>query len=349
MRKNHINLPILATILLCSLSGSLVFAQTKKTTTPMKTQKYNGYGLPNTKFRKIKVDMTKKQSETKASPSIATEPVTLTPKSSMQPNNVSVSAATPAAKAEKFVKFSLDYDISYNTQAEKQADGSRSEYISHNFIPKVSIGNYNIFGDIYYNDDIKSPSANEWQDSALVVNRKAFEWGRYVTFTPAGLFVFPLQKSSREDAGIKYAFGPIGTFGLNTKNMGLDALTLNYYLAYAKYVTEFKTKPNGDPSADYRIRQRINFGYQFTDWLSFKSRFQFDSGYSNQGVVKNAYLHYEALEFQITEKISTYIMHATASGVYTISEAGGDILFENDLKFYDPKNSELAIGLTLSF
>lgn len=344
---------IISALLLCALSSSAATAQVSESTTPLKTQKYNGYGLPNTKFKKIKVDMTKKatsnQTTATTAPSIDAAPVSLVPKSSMQPNNTIVATAKPTADT-KLVSFNFDYDLSYNAQMQEQENHARGEYLQHEFTPQLKIGDYTVLGDFFYYDDLKSPSANEWMDSVIAAKRKPWEMGSYLTLGPGFILGLPLSKASREDAGIKYLVGPTLTLGINSKNIGLEALTLNYYVRYAKYATEFKTKPNGDPSADYLIRQRINIGWQFTDKLSFKGRFEYNSGYSNQGVVKNAYVHFENFTYQITDMVGVYIAHSTGGNVYSITEnAAGDITFENDLKFYDPKVSEIALGTTLSF
>lgn len=349
---------ILSLLLLCSLGSSIALGQVSEPTTPLKTQKYNGYGLPNTKYKKIKVDLTKKKSAaqtttTTASPSIEATPVKLVPKSSMQPDNTTINTSTTAATDKKptpLVSFNFSYDFSYNAQMQEQADHTRGEYLLHEFTPQLKIGAYTLIGDFFYYDDIKSPSANEWFDSALVAKRNAWDLGKYFTLGPAIIVGLPLSKASREDGGIKSVIGPTLTLGLNTKNIGIEQLTLNYYIRYAKYSTEFTTKPNGDPSADYLIRQRVNIGWQFTDKFSFKGRFEYNSGYSNQGVVKNSYVHFQNFGYQITDMIGVYIAHSTGGSVFTISEnAAGDVLFENDLKFYDPKASEVAVGMNLSF
>lgn len=349
---------ILSLLLLCSLSSSLTLAQAQQpttTSTSIKTQKYNGYGLPNTKFKKIKVDMTKKiaaPQQAQTTPSIEAASVKLTPKYSLAAADTTTAATstttTTAAKSAKPVSFNFMYGLSYNAQMQEQENHARGEYLQHQFMPKMKMGDFSLFGDFYYYDDIKDPSASEWWDSAVVLTYKPVEIGKYFTLGPLGALGLPLQKSSREGGGIKYSLGTTLALGLNTKNMGLEALTLNYTIGYTKYTTEFHTKPNGDPSADYRIRQRVNFGYQFTDKFSFSSRFQYDSGYSNQGVVKNAYYHFEVLEYQFTDIFAASIGHSTGSAVYSITESGNDILFENDLKFYDPKISEIGIGISLS-
>lgn len=344
---------IISVLLLCTLSSTAALAQVSEPTTPLKTQKYNGYGLPNTKFKKIKVDLTKKKNGTPTTatmaPSIEATPVKLVPKSSMQPDNTIMAAAKPAPE-KKLVKLSMDYDLSYNAQMQTQENNARDEYLVHELMPKITIDNYSIMGDFLYRDDRKDTSANEWQDSAVVLSRKSWELGRIFTLAPALTTVLPLSKKSREDAGIKYLIGPTLTLGLNTKNLGLDSFKLNYAVRYLKYQTEFKTKPNGDPSGESQIRQRVTAIYQFTDKFSATGVFDYKSGYSTENTIRNSYWHAEVLGYQITDMFALYIAHSTGGSVYSISEnAVGYVLFENDLKFYDPKASEIAIGTTISF
>ncbi len=339
-------------LLLCALVSSTAFAQVSEQTTPLKTQKYNGYGLPNTKFKKIKVDLTKKKTTTDATtlaPSVEATPVKLVQKSAMQPDNT-VITSTKTTTEKKLVTFSVDYDLSYNAQMQHQENNARDEYLAHELMPKVKIGDYTIMGDFIYKEDQKDTAGTEWQDSAVILSRKSWEIGQFFTLGPALNLILPLSKKSREDAGIKYLFGPTLTLGLNSKNLGLNSFKLSYALRYLKYQTEFKTKPNGDPSGDTTIRQRLMAIYNITDKLSFTGVFDYKSTTSTESTVRNSYWHAEGIGYQFTDNFAMYIAHSTGGAVYSITEnAAGDILFENDLKFYDPKASEIAIGTTLSF
>lgn len=342
---------ILSVVLLFSLGTSIASAQVSESTTPLKTQKYNGYGLPNTKYKKIRIDLTKKKSSVapETAPSAEAATVKLVPKSSLQPDNTVIAVAKPIEE-KKAVSFNFDYDISYNGQMQEQENHARDEYIIHELMPKITIDKYSLLGDFLYKDDQKDPSGNEWQDSALVLNRKSWELGHLFTLGPALNLILPLSKKSREDSGIKYLFGPTLTLGLNTKNLGLDSLRLSYSVRYLKYQTEFRTKPNGEPSGDSQIRQRLQAIYQITEKFSFTGIFDFKSGYSTEDVVRNSYWHAEVFSYQFTSIFAAYVAHSTGGSVYSISEnAVGDVQFENDLKFYDPKASELAVGMTLSF
>lgn len=353
MKIQKLTTQIQSILLLCSLSSSVAVAQVSESTTPLKTQKYNGYGLPNTKFKKNKVDMTKKkastQTTTTTAPSIEAAPVNLVPKSSMQPNNTVVTAAQPTTD-KKLVTLSMDYDLSYNAQMQEQKNHARDEYLIHELVPKVKVGDYSLLGDFLYRDDRKDTAGTEWQDSAVVLSRKSWEIGRVITLAPALNLILPLSKKSREDAGIKYLFGPTLTFALNSKNLGLDSFKLSYSLRYLKYQTEFKTKPNGDPSGDSTIRQRVMAIYNFTDKFSLTGVFDYKSTTSTESTVRNSYWHGESFRYQLTDMFAVYLAHSTGGAVYSISEnAAGDVLFENDLKFYDPTASEIAIGTTISF
>ena len=351
MKKQKPTNQILSVLLLCALSSSAALAQVSEPTTPLKTQKYNGYGLPNTKFKKIKVDLTKKKSTTQTTataPSIEATPVKLVPKSSMQPDNTVVAQAKPTVE-KKIFNFSFAYDLSYSAQAQEQENHVRDEYLTHELTPKISIDNYSLLGDFFFKEDRKDTAGTEWQDSAVVLSRKSWELGRVFTLAPALNLILPLSKKSREDSGLKYMFGPTLTLGLNTKNLGLDSFKLSYALRYLKYQTEFRTKPNGDPSGDAQIRQRLTAIYQLTEKFSFTGVFDYKSGYSTEGTVRNSYWHAESFGYEFTSFFSAYVMHSTGGSVYSISEnAVGDVTFENDLKFYDPKASELAVGITLS-
>jgi hypothetical protein len=130
--------------------------------------------------------------------------------------------------------------------------------------------------------------------------------------------------------------------------MGFDAVSINYSAGYAKITTDYDTKTNREPAPNYRIRQRINFGYDFTDKFNFKTRFQFDSVYSNANVVRNSFLHFQVFEYNLTDHISANIGHSNGNNAFNIVESPQDYKLENNVKFYDPKISEYSIGIGLS-
>lgn len=312
---------------------------------PAKTQKYNGYGLPNTKFKKIKIDLSKKRPQTQQFESISAPPAKINFTSMPQSNNVVTQIETkPEVKA---VQFGFSLSSGYNRQAEKQADGSLPEYYMHELTPSLKIGEYTAMGVFYYYDDIKNPSANEWQDSVLAATKKAWNLGNYFTLAPGISLGLPLAKATRE-IGLKNTLGTSLTLGLNTKNMGAAAWTLNYSLGYTKMTNEFETNPKGEPITSYRVRQRINIGYSFTDALSFQTRFQFDSATSYSNVIRNSFLHFQVLEYSFNDHVSANIGHANGAGAFIVRESETDYYLENNIKFYDPKSSEYSIGLTLS-
>ena len=351
MRQSSYNKTyLLGLVATLQIVATISFAQTNsRTTTQMKTQKYNGYGLPNTKFKKVKIDLSKKKNVPNAEPSIAAPVITM-PKTPIQADGTTATTGPTAAAPAKFLSFGLGYDVSYNAQAQRQEKNAREEYIGSEFTPKMVIGEYTLLGDFIYIEYIKNPSTSEWIDSSLYLSKKASELGRAVTLSPHTLVIFPLSKASREDVEMKYALSAGLTLGLNSKNLGIEKFGLNYVLRYTKLTNEFETKTNHEPVTDYQFKQRVNLSYSFTDKFSFRTRFEYNSNYSAQNVVKNSYLHLEVFNYQFTDHFSANIGHTAGGTVYTIrdSEAGSSAYLENDLKFYDPKTSELSVGLGFS-
>ncbi len=351
MRQSSSHLTYLLSLMATlQIVAPIAFAQTSsRTTTQMKTQKYNGYGLPNTKFKKVKIDLAKKKNAPNAEPSIAAPVITM-PKTPIQADGTTATTGPTAAAPAKFLTFGFAYDVSYNAQAQLQEKNAREEYILDEFTPKMVIGEYTLLGVFDYIENVKNPGASEWADSSVFLSKKAWELGRVITLSPHALLILPLSKASREVVQMKYGLSAGFTLGLNTKNLGAEKLGLNYVLRYTKYTNEFDTKTNNEPVNDHQIRQRINLSYSFTEKFSFRTRFEYNSNYSAQNVVKNGYVHFEIFNYQFTENFSANIGHSAGGSVYTIrdSDAGSSAYLENDLKFYDPKTSELAVGLGFS-
>ncbi len=338
----------LRTLILFLLTGTAAFAQVDSL--PAKTQKYNGYGLPNTRFKKIKIDLSKKKvapntMETFSTP--APTPVT-TGFFSSDSKNTNLTAQLKEKKVEPPVKLlGFILSSSYNRQGEKQKDGTLGEYYSHILNPSLQLGEFSLLGYFYYYDDIKSPGLNEWQDSVIALTKKPWELGNYFTLASGVAVTLPLSKASRE-IGQKYSIGTSLTLGLNTKNMGLPAWIFSYSVGYTKMNNEFETSPKGEPVTSYRIRQRINIGYNFTDAFSFKTRFQYDSAYAYSNVVRNAFLHFQVFGYQFNDHLGVYVGHTNGGNAFLVKESEQDYYLENNVKFFDPNASEYAVGIDLS-
>lgn len=341
---------ILATIIFCSLSSANAVETTATSSAQSQTQSAIGQ-----KKNKIKA---KKQTSAKAANKAQTKNTALgnaktsaAQANTTDPMTTAANQSTTQAAAKKETKlfgFGFGLSSSYNTQAEKQTDGSRSEYISHVLMPSMRIAEYSIAGTFIYNDDIKDPGSNEWQDSSIAIGRKAWSLGEYLKLSPTVAVAIPLSKATREDIRLKYALvGGLG-LGLNSKAVGAENLVLSYSVSYTKMYTEFETKASGEPLSSYRIRQTLNLGYQILDSLSFMTISRFDSSYSYANVVRNGFQAIQALEYKITDHISTYIAHANGGAAFLVKENATDYYLENNVKLYDPKSSEISIGLNLS-
>lgn len=342
--------------------------QIKNTTKQKKSvQKYNGYGLPNTKFKKIKIDLTKKEKPDKDGMTINMIPknTALTKPDFMKESdqnenliNSQLNHSEPINQQtiqikqsdfEKiFYKFGFKLNSSYNTQAEKQTDNSKAEYLYHELIPSFKVYDYTLYGYFYYYDDIISPSYNEWNDSYLAMTRTSFNLGNYLTLTPATTLTFPLSKKSRDVINIKYSLGGSASLALNTAHLNIPQLSLSYSLSYTKMINEYNTDVNGNPISSYRIRQRFNFGYQILEKLAFKTRFQFDASTSYENVTRNSFLHYQFLEYQFHPNLSVNIGHTNTANAFKIKNGEQDYYLENNIKFYSPETSEFSIGLGMS-
>ena len=329
------------------LISSFVLAQTSANEKPLKTQKYNGYGLPNTRFKKVKIDLSKKKLQGQKDEPSVSAPIITMPKTRDRVDSALTAAVKPTPPTP-FLSFGLGYDFSYGTQSEKQPDDTRSTYLTHEFTPKIVLGDYTILADFVYVDYIDSKGKDDWNDAPIYISRKAFDLGRVITLSPNALVLLPLSTGSREVTNMKSAVGAGLTLGLNSKNLGIDQWVLNYQARYTKMNNEFNTTTKNDPVTAYQIKQRINVVYQFTDAFSFKTRFEHNSNYSAQNVVRNNYLHFEIFNYQFTENFSANIGHFSGGDVFTVRETDSTAYLENDLKFYDPKASEFGIGLGFS-
>ncbi len=323
MLKQSILTSVILTLVVCAV------AQNETSTQPI-PEKYNGFGLPNTKFKKVlsnsALNPPAKQVEIKKVNSALTPSLSTSPK-----------------KVEPLFKLGLDLSTTYGLQSEKQSDGTQSQSLYYEANPKVQYGIYSLVGAIYYYQNLQSPQYDEWQDSTLTFTRSAWNAGDYVLLVPYLIYGAPLSKSSREKSFITSTAGTSVNVGLNTANLGLPQLILNYSFNYTKMFTSSDLNSKKEPNVDYRLRQRFNFGYSFTETFSFKTRFQFDSAYAKDNFVTNAFLHYQQFDYRTNDYVTIYAGHANSNGLYNPET------YENNLKFYDGKSSEFFLGFTLSF
>lgn len=249
----------------------------------------------------------------------------------------------PAAVETKFLTYNISGAAAYNQATEKPEKGDKNKYMSYDIIPSMTVGPVKALVWLTYQQNLIDNKQSEWQDFPIILTAaKPFNAGDYITLSPGTSVTVPQTKATKDGAQLNYAANINTTIGLNTKTLGWNGVVLNWQTGYTKMNNEFTTTAAGEPTTSYRFRQRINFWYPVVENLYFKSRLQFDSGFSYENVVRNAFLHFEVLEYTFLEKYNVNIGHTNAGP--TLNPA-----FENNFKFYSSDSSEYFIGLGADF
>ena len=254
-------------------------------------------------------------------------------------------STTAAPKAEEAPKWSFRMGIgpSYTMGAQAKPDGSRSESLSTSFTPSVGYGNWTLMLFELYSQDLKNASGGgNFIDPMLFLSRKSIPLGDYLSIGLGANLTIPMTDSTKNNVNLLYGIGGSAQLNLNTKTLGMDAWKISYYLAGNRNFTQFSTTSAGEPITMGRIRQRINVGYGFTENFSLSTRFEFDSNYSAEGVVRNKFMHYETLGYQITDSIGISAGHTNAN---TLLDG---TTYQSNLKFFDENTSEYSVGLDIS-
>lgn len=276
-------------------------------------------------------------------PATTTTASTATTTAAAAPAAVSTTAAPKKEEPPK-VSFGITYEAGYSMQAETQSDGTRSQTLTHGFTPKMSYGEYSAKLILEYEQDlVDSKSSAGFSNPTIAVGKKPWTLGKYFSLAPSASLIFPMKEASKNEETLMYNIGGALGLNLNTKAMGLDRLSVGYQLAAAKNFTDYDTNAKtGNPNNSHRIRNRFTLGFQITDAISFFNMFDFNSSYSVNGVVTNSYLSLQSLGYSINDNVSVSVSHVLG-GPYL--KAG---TYENNLKFYDSKESQLGLGLEVS-
>ncbi len=256
-------------------------------------------------------------------------------------------AATSTAEVKKeeapSVKYSLGLGLGYTLGAEAQSNGTRKETMTYSFTPGLSYGIYRASVFSLYEQNLKDTSKNgSFIDPILSFSRSSFELNKYFKLGPSVSVVLPMSDNSKNNTELLYSIAGAASLYLQNKPLGLDGWNINYYLGYQRNFTRYATTNSGDLVTMQRIRQRINVGYNFTDSLSLSTRFQFDSKYSSEGIVRNDFLHFQTLSYKINDTLSVSMGH-TNSGATLKGEN-----YDNNIKLYDEAASEYSAGLDIS-
>ena len=254
-------------------------------------------------------------------------------------------SATEVKKEDPKLGFSLALGVAYESQLKKQADGTRSEELGYVIMPGMSYGDYNFSMLNIYSQDLRDTgTTGSFIDPNYNFSRKGWALNDYFKLSPSAVLVLPVTDTSKNKNGLLYTAGATLSLSLQTKTLGLDAWSMSYSLGYNRNFTQFSTNSDGDPLTAYRIRQRFNVGYKFTDSLSLATRFEFDSNYSavEANVVKNRFLHYQTLTYAINDNLEVSIGHTNLGATLTGAN------YENNIKFIDDKSSVYGVGIDLS-
>jgi opacity protein-like surface antigen len=253
-----------------------------------------------------------------------------------------VPKAQPSASTPDAVNFSMIFGARYSTQAEKQPDGTRAEYITYEFIPTLKTEDYRIrfISDFYY--QVKDQSGNEWENTVFEATiNKPWSLSHYVDLKPDLILALPLFKRSGD---FKHFYGARMTAILNSKNADIPDLILKYGLQYGKFDFKQETKADGSYNIDSRLRQRVHLGYKFTDALTGMIYFHFDSNFLLDNTVRNTYFHETSLEYAFNDMFSANVGITNGGGLYK-----GEFQEQDNLNFYDKNTTEAFGGVIFNF
>ncbi len=242
---------------------------------------------------------------------------------------------------ESIVKFSAGLSLSYEQQAEVAEDGTQAKGLGFEVIPKLTIGDYSISAKVIYAYNTVEPETSEFADGLISAGYKGWHLFPALKLTPGLSVELPFSKESRENRGIIYVANTGLRLSLDTKYLDIEKYALSYSVSYGHFTNEFTTRENGDPAVKYKIVQTVSTSYDF-DPISLSLLLQFGSNYSYEDVVRNGFLHVEAISFKHTESLGYSLYH------YNIGPLLKGTNYENNLKAYDKDSSIVGVSIDLS-
>lgn len=273
---------------------------------------------------------------------VATTAPSATPATSTAAAAATSTTAAPKKEETPSVKFGISYEAGYSMQAQTQPDGTRSQSLSHSFSPSMSYGEYRSSVSIGYEQDLNDSASNGFADPTFALSKKPWTLGEYFKLGPSGTLTLPMTAKSKNDVGLMYNIGGALSLSLNTKALGMDALSASYQLAVSKNFTNYDTNASGNPQNSHRLRNRLSIGYSITDAFSFFNMFDFNSSYSVNGVVTNSFFSLQSFGYSINDNVSMSLAHSNG-GAYLKTGT-----YENNLKFFNAESSSYSVGLAVS-
>lgn len=339
--------------ILCTFALDMAQAQGTNTTATLMTpakklpEKYNGYGLKNTKLQKTISQTTPKKKSKKinpdtllpapqtafvAEPQLAVTPV-ITPKEPLP--------VTPEEPAKKNYKFAAEVFFLYERQAEKLNDGTQPQGLGLEVDPRVTMYDISLYGKFYYIYSLDHPGQqNDWDDPTIGLHYRGWHIISAVRFAPKIYVNLPWSKESRENREFRSINNVGFDLKLNSKYLNIEKFFFSYSAAYGFFDNKFSTRTNGEPATKSKILQIVKTGYNFNP-ITFTFSFEFTSNYSYDDVVRNSFLMYEMLSYQFTEKIGASFYHYNKAALLRPGT------YENNLNVYDKDTSTLGLSLDL--
>ncbi len=283
------------------------------------------------------------------------KPVMQKPNPTKVPHDRSFALPYVEKKPDPVVQFGLTFNEKISMQVERQDDGSRSEYFTHELIPSLKTTNYNFLADFIYYDYFNQPSQSNWDMTAFIAGiNKPWEATDFFTLSPQVLVIAPLfLKSSIDFQG---AVAGQLTAALKSKELDVPNLILKYGLRVMKFGQKNEYKVDGQGNAvldsagekqyntDWRLRQRFHLGYNITGKLTAMFYFHFDSNLLFNSEYRNGFFHETSLSYAVNDTLSLSLGTTNGGGIYT-----GDYQEIDNLKFYSKESSEYFAGLGLEF
>ena len=319
-------------------------------------EKYNGYGLPNSKFMKVSQNKTDDSAASENKKNVKPTQKKLEKKqdgnedeflsaSSQRSNSNLIRKDTVSKKEDSPFKFFLEVDISYSIMLDKKnEDGTHPEYGGVGFAPAFKFYDYKISGLFNYNYDLHQPDiGNDWDDGQFSLSRKGWELGSYFKIGPTATLDLPFSKESRVNRTMKYILSGGFNLALNSKNAGVENVTLSYAASYGYFSNEYTTRADGiTPTSKYRYLQILTTGYKIGA-VDLLGMFYYTSNYSYDDVVRNSFKHIESISYTFPNKIILSIMHVNKGPMMKAKT------YENNLEFYDKETSTLVLDLATAF
>lgn len=250
--------------------------------------------------------------------------------------------AAPKKEEAPSIKYGVTYEAGYSMQAQAQPDGKRKQSMSHSFTPSLSYGEYKSTVSIGYEQDLVNSASNGFADPTFALSKKAWTLGDYFKLGPSGTLTLPMTDESKNEVGLMYNIGGALSLSLNTKTLGMEALSASYQLAVNKNFTNYDTNSEGNPQTSHKLRNRLSIGYNITDAFSFFNMFDFNSSYSVNGVVTNGFFSLQSFGYSINNNVSVSLAHSNG-GAYLKKGT-----YENNLKFFDEKGSNYSFALEVN-